>query len=64
MNIPFQDDACACTHEYKHMYSDTLYKIIKDYSHVIVKTEHAWPGVYNQCGSPTETSCGIHFMLT
>lgn len=49
MNIPFRDDVCTCTHEYKHMYSDTLYKIIKDYSHAIVKTEHAWPGVYNQC---------------
>lgn len=64
MNIPFQDDVCACTHEYKHMCSDTLYKVIKDYSHVTVETEHAWPGVYNQRGSATETSYGIHFMLT
>ena len=61
MTIPFQGDVFACTHEYKHMCSDTLYK---DYSHAIVKTEHAWPGVYNQRGSTTEMSYGIHFMLT
>lgn len=45
------------THEYRYMHSDTLYslyKVIKDYSHVIVHTECARPGVCNQYGRAAE----------